>query len=180
LVSHSKEHIDLARKLSTQAREDAPHYQHEMVGYNYRLSNVSAGIGRGQMMVLDERIAQRRANFDRYMRLFEGLGLREKIKVQEEREIRFANRWLSAVYFDPTFFATDTSEKLRTHLERTNIESRPLWKPMHMQPVFKDCLFYGGSVCEDLFNYGLCLPSGSNLTEADWQRIEKEITIFFE
>ena len=179
LVSHSKEHIALARKLSTQAREDAPHYQHEMVGYNYRLSNVSAGIGRGQMMVLDERIAQRRANFDRYMRLFESLGLREKIKVQEEREIRFSNRWLTAVCFDPEYFDKDTSTRLRIHLEALHIESRPLWKPMHMQPVFKDFSYYGGTVCEDLFDYGLCFPSGSNLTEEEWQRIENGISDFF-
>ena len=179
LVSHSKEHIDLARKLSTQAREDAPHYQHEMVGYNYRLSNVSAGIGRGQMMVLDERITQRRANFDRYMRLFENLGLHEKIQVQEERVIRFSNRWLTAVYFNPAYFAEDTSERLRLHLDAANIEARPLWKPMHMQPIFKAYEFYGETVCEDLFNYGLCLPSGSNLSENDWQRIENQITIFF-
>ena len=179
LVSHSKEHIDLARKLSTQAREDAPHYQHEMVGYNYRLSNVSAGIGRGQMMVLDERIAQRRANFDRYMGLFERLGLREKIKVQEEREIRYSNRWLTAVYFNPKHFDKNTSKKLRLHLDAVNIEARPLWKPMHMQPVFDNCMFYGGTVCEDLFNYGLCFPSGSNLTEEEWQRIENGISEFF-
>ena len=179
LVSHSKEHIDLARKLSTQAREDAPHYQHEMVGYNYRLSNVSAGIGRGQMMVLDERIAQRRANFDRYMGLFERLGLREKIQIQEEREIRYSNRWLTAVYFDPAYFPGDTSERLRLHLDAVNIEARPLWKPMHMQPVFKAYEFYGGTVCEDLFNYGLCLPSGSNLTEEQWQCIENGISEFF-
>ena len=179
LVSHRKEHIDLARKLSTQAREDAPYYQHEMVGYNYRLSNVSAGIGRGQLMVLDERITQRRANFDRYMRLFENLGLLEKIEVQEERVIRFSNRWLTAVYFDPVYFAGDTSERLRLHLEALNIESRPLWKPMHLQPVFKDCSYYGGAVCEDLFDYGLCFPSGSNLTEEEWQRIENGISDFF-
>jgi dTDP-4-amino-4,6-dideoxygalactose transaminase len=180
LVSHSKEYIDLARKLSTQAREDAPHYQHEMVGYNYRLSNISAGIGRGQMMVLEERIKQRRANFNRYMRLFENLGLREKIQIQEEREIRFSNRWLTAVYFNPKYFAKDTSKKLRIYLESLNIESRPLWKPMHLQPVFEDCSYYGGSVCEDLFDHGLCFPSGSNLTEEDWQRIEGAITKYFQ
>ena len=180
LVSHSKEHIDLARKLSTQAREDAPHYQHEMVGYNYRLSNISAGIGRGQMMVLEERIKQRRANFNRYMRLFENLGLREKIQIQEEREIRFSNRWLTAVYFDPKYFNLNTSKRLRMYLETENIESRPLWKPMHLQPVFEDCKFYGGSVCEDLFDHGLCFPSGSNLTEEDWQRIEGAITKYFQ
>ena len=180
LVSHSKEHIDLARKLSTQAREDAPHYQHEMVGYNYRLSNISAGIGRGQMMVLEERIKQRRANFNLYMRLFENLGLREKIQIQEEREIRFSNRWLTAVYFDPKYFNLNTSKRLRMYLETENIESRPLWKPMHLQPVFEDCKFYGGSVCEDLFDHGLCFPSGSNLTEEDWQRIEGAITKYFQ
>ena len=179
LVSHSKEHIDLARKLSTQAREDAPHYQHEMVGYNYRLSNVSAGIGRGQLMVLDERISQRRANFDRYMRLFERLGLCGKIQIQEERVIRFSNRWLTAVCFNPEYFDKDTSMKLRLHLEALNIESRPLWKPMHLQPVFKDCSYYGGAVCESLFDYGLCFPSGSNLTEEEWQRIENGISDFF-
>ncbi|MDB3991464.1 DegT/DnrJ/EryC1/StrS family aminotransferase, partial [Schleiferiaceae bacterium] len=179
LVGNNKEHMDLALKLSTQAREDAPFYQHEMVGFNYRLSNVCAGIGRGQMLVLDERIAQRRANFDRYMRLFERLGLREKIQIQEERVIRFSNRWLTAVYFDPKHFDKNTSKKLRLHLDSANIEARPLWKPMHMQPVFDDCMFYGGTVCEDLFNYGLCLPSGSNLTEEEWQRIENEISDFF-
>ena len=179
LVGNNKEHMDLALKLSTQAREDAPFYQHEMVGFNYRLSNVCAGIGRGQMLVLEKRIAQRRANFNRYMRLFESLGLREKMKVQEEREIRYSNRWLTAVYFDPAYFPGDTSERLRLHLDAANIEARPLWKPMHMQPVFKAYEFYGGTVCEDLFNYGLCLPSGSNLNENDWQRIENQITIFF-
>ena len=171
LVSENKGYIDLARKLGTQAREDTPHYEHEMIGFNYRLSNVSAGIGRGQMMVLDERISQRRENFNRYMRLFENLGLREKIKVQEEREIRFSNRWLTAVYFNPKHFDKDTSKNFRIHLEALNIESRPLWKPMHMQPVFKDCVFFGGTVCEDLFNYGLCLPSGSNLNEDEWNKI---------
>ena len=93
------------------------------------------------------------------MRLFENLGLREKIEVQEERVIRFSNRWLTAVYFDPVYFAGDTPEKLRIHLDALNIESRQLWKPMHLQPVFKDCRFYGGSVCEKLFNHGLFFPS---------------------
>ena len=179
LIGKEEVHIELARKLSTQAREDAPHYQHEMIGYNYRLSNVSAGIGRGQMLVLNYRIQQRRSNFERYMRLFEELGLSQHIGIQEEGDDKFANRWLTAIYFDPTHFSSAIPEKLRLHLEKENIESRPLWKPMHMQPIFKDALYYGGTVCEDLFNHGICLPSGSNLTEDDWKRIESSIKAFF-
>lgn len=179
LIGQNEDNINLARKLSTQAREDAPHYQHEMIGYNYRLSNVSAGIGRGQMLVLNDRINQRRANFDRYIKLFTKLGLSSHIKFQEEGSSRFSNRWLTALYLDPSHFEENVCENLRLFLEAKNIESRPLWKPMHMQPIFKNCPYYGGTVAEDLFNYGICLPSGSNLTDRDWERIESGIEEFF-
>jgi dTDP-4-amino-4,6-dideoxygalactose transaminase len=179
LIGQNEDDVNLARKLSTQAREDAAHYQHEMIGYNYRLSNVSAGIGRGQMLVLNNRIVQRRANFERYIRLFLKLGFSKHIKFQLEGTTRFSNRWLTAIYFDPSHFKENVCEKLRLFLEAKNIESRPLWKPMHMQPVFKNCHYYGGKVAEDLFNYGICLPSGSNLTDQDWERIESGIEEFF-
>lgn len=179
LIGNEAKHINLAKKLSTQAREDAPYYEHEMIGYNYRLSNVSAGIGRGQMMVLDEHIQKRRANFERYMSLFKQMGKEEGIQIQIEGGIRFANRWLTAVYLNPKYFGENASNLLRLHLEQKNIEARPLWKPMHMQPIFKNSIYYGGNVCEDLFNHGICLPSGSNLTEQDWERIESSIISHF-
>ena len=177
LVSASSENIQLARKLATQARDDAPHYQHSMIGYNYRMSNICAGIGRGQMEVLDERIKQRRANFERYLKIFEKLGW--NAEYQNEREGVYANRWLSAFYFEPKVFGLHFREELRLFLESLNIESRPLWKPMHLQPVYKDCQYFGKwHNAEKVFDFGLCLPSGSNLTEEEWHRIENAIKEF--
>ena len=177
LVSASSEKIQLARKLATQARDDAPHYQHSMIGYNYRMSNICAGIGRGQMEVLDERIKQRRANFERYLKIFKKLGW--NAEYQNEREEVFANRWLSAFYFEPKVFGLHFREELRLFLETLNIESRPLWKPMHLQPVYEGCQYFGkGNKAEKIFDFGLCLPSGSNLTEEEWQRIESAIIEF--
>ena len=177
LVSASSERIKLARKLATQARDDAPHYQHSMIGYNYRMSNICAGIGRGQMEVLSERVEQRRANFERYLRLFDTIGW--KVEFQNEREGVFANRWLSAFYFEPKIFGLNFREELRLFLESLNIESRPLWKPMHLQPVYEGCQYFGKwHQAEKIFDYGLCLPSGSNLTEVEWQRIENAIQNF--
>ena len=177
LVSASDNNIKLARKLATQARDDAPHYQHSMIGYNYRMSNICAGIGRGQMEVLPERIEQRRSNFNRYLRLFDKLGW--AVEYQNERENTYANRWLSAFYFEPKIFGLNFREELRLFLETLNIESRPLWKPMHLQPVYEHCQYFGKLHCaENIFDFGLCLPSGSNLSEEEWQRIENAIVEF--
>lgn len=179
LVSDDSDKIQLARKLATQARDDAPHYQHSMIGYNYRMSNICAGIGRGQMEVLPQRIEQRRANFERYLALFKKLGW--EIEYQIEREGTYANRWLSAFYFEPKIFGLNFREELRLFLESLNIESRPLWKPMHLQPVYEGCKYFGKwHSAEKVFDYGLCLPSGSNLTEQEWTRIEFALTKFSE
>ena len=177
LISDKAENISLARKLATQARDDAPHFQHSLIGYNYRMSNICAGIGRGQMEVLSMRIEQRRSNFDRYMALFSEL--RWSIKVQMEREGTYANRWLTAVYFNPEKHGEDFREELRLYLESLNIESRPLWKPMHLQPVYEGSQYFGiENNAERIFNYGLCLPSGSNLSKDEWDRIEKALKSF--
>ena len=177
LVSHDKDKIALARKLATQARDDAPHYQHSLIGYNYRMSNICAGIGRGQMEVLQDRIEQRRANFSRYQALFNKINW--DVEFQVERQGTFANRWLSAFYFDPDIHGQNFRESLRLHLDALNIESRPLWKPMHLQPVYDGYLYFGReNNAERIFNYGLCLPSGSNLTEEEWSRIESAINEF--
>ena len=177
LVSATAENISLARKLATQARDDAPHYQHSLIGYNYRMSNICAGIGRGQMEVLSERIEQRRSNFNRYMALFTELGW--DIDVQVEREGTFANRWLTAIYFNPETYGEGFREELRLYLESFNIESRPLWKPMHLQPVYEGSVYFGSeNNAERIFDFGLCLPSGSNLTEEEWSRIEGAIRDF--
>jgi dTDP-4-amino-4,6-dideoxygalactose transaminase len=172
LASNNKEWIDNARFLATQARDNAPHYQHSTIGYNYRLSNVLAGIGRGQMQVLDERVAARRAMFEFYDGLFENV---DGISLLAEPEGYFSNRWLTTILVDPEKTNGITRENIRLHLETDNIESRPLWKPMHMQPVFENAKFYGNGVCERLFENGLCLPSGSNLTDDDRNRIKAKL-----
>jgi dTDP-4-amino-4,6-dideoxygalactose transaminase len=172
LASNNQDLIDQARFLATQARDEAPHYQHSRIGYNYRLSNVLAGIGRGQMAVLDERIAQRRANFARYQDYFATKNAAGyHIRFQEENAHSFSNRWLSAILVDPTLNKGLDREKIRLALGEENIEARPLWKPMHLQPVFADCQYYGSNISETLFDQGLCLPSGSNLTDQDFDRI---------
>jgi dTDP-4-amino-4,6-dideoxygalactose transaminase len=172
LVSQDESLINKARFLATQARDDVPHYQHSEIGYNYRLSNVLAGLGRGQMQVLPKRVAQRRANFERYRHYF-GLW-NEKgfvIKFQEEPAGSHSNRWLSAILVDPATNKGLTREDIRMALDAKNIEARPLWKPMHLQPVFKEHPFFGDGTSEKLFDNGLCLPSGSNLTQEDFTRI---------
>jgi dTDP-4-amino-4,6-dideoxygalactose transaminase len=169
LVSHSKEYVQKARFLSTQARDNAPHYQHSEVGFNYRMSNIVAGIGRGQMEVLDERVAQRRANNLRYRDYFDGI---EVVELQSEpNDDYFSNFWLTAVIIDPVKTGGIDREQVRLEMEAENIECRPLWKPMHIQPLFEGSRFFGEGVCVDLFEKGLCLPSGSNLTDADFERI---------
>lgn len=175
LVCKTKTQKDKAVFLSTQARDTAPHYQHSEVGYNYRMSNISAGIGRGQMEVLEERIAARRKNHNFYVVLFEDF---EGVEVfSEPNEDYFSNHWLSAITVDSDL-AGFSREDLRLKLEKYNIESRPLWKPMHLQPVFADTPYYGGTVAENLFENGLCLPSGSNLTDEDRMRIKLVIDSF--
>ena len=163
--------------LATQARDDAPHYEHTTVGYNYRLSNISAGIGRGQMQVLDKHIGFRRSMHHFYVDKFDKI---EGVQVfTEPSDDYFSNHWLSAIIVDPQMTGGITREDLRHAFAKAEIESRPLWKPMHMQPIFKDAPYYGNTVSEQLFDKGLCLPSGSNLTDDDRDRIEKVIFTVF-
>jgi dTDP-4-amino-4,6-dideoxygalactose transaminase len=177
LVSKNKDYIDQARFLATQARDEAPHYQHSQIGYNYRMSNIVAGIGRGQMEVLDERVAQRRANNQSYREFFEGV---EGITFQTEPNTDyFSNYWLTAILIDPAETGGISREDVRLALDEENIESRPLWKPMHLQPVYEGTKFFGAGVCEQLFEQGLCLPSGSNLTEIEFERIFDALTKIF-
>jgi dTDP-4-amino-4,6-dideoxygalactose transaminase len=172
LLSDDEEVIQKTRFLSTQARDDAPHYQHSQIGYNYRLSNILAGIGRGQMQVLDKRVAARRRNFERYATYFERVNSEGyAIELQPEPEGTHSNRWLTAITVDPATNRGITRESLRATFETKNIDSRPLWKPMHLQPVFKNYPFYGDGLSEHLFDQGLCLPSGTNLGENDFNRI---------
>ena len=176
LISDYQSLIEKAKFLATQARDDAPHYQHTQIGYNYRISNILAGIGRGQMEVLTERIEQRRS-INQWYRDF--LSRMEGVQFQSEpNEKYFSNFWLTAITVDPEKTGV-TQEVVRKKLLTNNIESRPLWKPMHLQPVFKDCLYYGGGVSANLFETGLCLPSGSNLGEEDKNRIQESILELF-
>lgn len=170
LVCHSQEEKDKAVFLSTQARDEAPHYQHSHIGYNYRMSNITAGIGRGQMEVLPDRINARRKMHAFYTELFKDI--RGIQLLTEPNEDYFSNHWLSVIHIDEQLVGFDR-EVLRLAFLEDNIETRPLWKPMHLQPVFSGAPYYGEQVAETLFNNGLCLPSGSNLTEADRQRIVK-------
>ncbi len=164
LIVPSEDYKNKAVFLSTQARDDAPHYEHSSVGYNYRMSNIVAGIGRGQMEVLDERVAARRKNFEFYKK---NLSQFSNIEFLEEPEGFYSNRWLTCIKTD----SYETRELIRLALLEDDIESRPLWKPMHMQPIFEKYLHFTNSTSEDLFNKGLCLPSGSNLSQYDLDRI---------
>jgi dTDP-4-amino-4,6-dideoxygalactose transaminase len=178
LVSNSQGYVEKARFLSTQARDNAPHYQHSEVGYNYRMSNIVAGIGRGQMEVLDKRVAQRRANNFRYRAYFKDI---EGVELQSEpNEDYFSNFWLTAILIDPEKTGGIDREQVRLAMEAENIECRPLWKPMHLQPVFEGSRFFGEGVCVELFDRGLCLPSGSNLQENDLNRIFSVLDKFFD
>ncbi|HYR08002.1 MAG TPA: aminotransferase class I/II-fold pyridoxal phosphate-dependent enzyme [Longimicrobium sp.] len=171
LVARSGEMAAHARKLATQARDPAPHYEHSEVGYNYRLSNVLAAIGRGQLAVLPDRVAARRANFAYYARALGGL---PGVQLQPEAPWGTHSRWLTCLTLDPAAFGADR-ERVRLALEAENIEARPLWKPMHLQPVFAGLPCHGGAVAADLFERGLCLPSGSSLTEADLARVARAV-----
>jgi len=194
LLGDDEAMIKKSRFLATQARDDAPHYQHSEVGYNYRMSNIVAGIGRGQMKVLDEHVALRRENHQFY---FDNLGqswLTDKrgekmtggesptgVYFLKEPEGYFSNRWLSTVIINPEETGGVTREDIRIALEEENIECRPLWKPMHMQPLYKDAPYYGNGMAEMLFEYGLCLPSGSNMSKGDLEKVlyflRKELNI---
>jgi dTDP-4-amino-4,6-dideoxygalactose transaminase len=171
LVADDREFIDHARKLATQARDPAPHYQHSEIGYNYRLSNILAGVGRAQLQVLPERVQARRRNFAFYQ---EALGHLAGIGFMPEAAWGCHNRWLTVILIDPTRFGADR-EAVRLALEAENIEARPVWKPMHRQPVFAAYECVGGAVAEALFRDGLCLPSGSNLTAADLARVSAAV-----
>ena len=176
MVCHTQEDKDQAIFLSTQARDDAPHYQHSQIGYNYRMSNIIAGIGRGQMEVLKDRVEARRKMHDFYIEIFKDI---EGVEVfSEPSDDYYSNHWLSAIVIDEKVVGKNR-EDLRLVFLNENIESRPLWKPMHLQPVFVDAPYYGTNVAEKLFDDGLCLPSGSNLSDYDRLRIEKIITEFF-
>jgi dTDP-4-amino-4,6-dideoxygalactose transaminase len=172
LLSEDAEMIEKARFLATQARDAAPHYQHSQIGYNYRMSNVLAGIGRGQLEVLNDRVAARRKNFERYEKYFSNYNKTGfKIQFQEEPDGYCSNRWLTCILVDPLFNKGLTRETIRLAMELENIETRPLWKPMHQQPVFASAKNYINGVSDKLFENGLCLPSGSNLTEEEFERI---------
>jgi dTDP-4-amino-4,6-dideoxygalactose transaminase len=167
LVSDDEELIRRTRHLATQARDPAPWYQHSETGFNYRLSNVLAAIGRGQLRGLPEKIAARRRNFERYQ---EALGGLPGVRFQPEAPGGRSIRWLTCLTIDPAAFGADR-EAVRVALEAADIEARPVWKPMHLQPVFAGCPVRGGRVAEEVFAHGLCLPSGSNLSDTDLERI---------
>jgi dTDP-4-amino-4,6-dideoxygalactose transaminase len=167
LVSANKEYIDHARFLATQARDQAPHYQHSHIGYNYRLSNILAAIGRGQLENLDKKIAKRK-DINRFYR--EAFADIDGIKFMPIAPYGEPNYWLTCITVDPSQSGA-SREDIRLALEKENIESRPLWKPMHLQPIFQSCRVRGGAVTENLFADGLCLPSGSGMTTSDLQRV---------
>ncbi len=168
LLSNDKKFIDKAKFLATQARDNAPYYQHTEIGFNYRMSNVLAGIGRGQMQVIEERVKKRRCIYDFYktnLSKYEGVTF-----IEEPNEVFYSNRWLTTIIIDPLKSGT-TFEKVRIELEKVNIESRPLWKPMHLQPVFSSYPSYMNETSEGLFSKGLCLPSGSNMSDEDCWKV---------
>ncbi|WP_426430427.1 DegT/DnrJ/EryC1/StrS family aminotransferase [Winogradskyella sp. HB-48] len=172
LVTRTEAQKKKAVFLATQARDNAPHYQHTHIGYNYRMSNIVAGIGRGQMTILDSHVEKRRSNHELYYNTFKD---NDQITFLHEPEGHFSNRWLSCIQLD----SFETREGLRLALEKENIESRPLWKPMHLQPIFKDAPSYLNGVSEELFDRGLCLPSGSNLSKEELDRVILAINTYF-
>ena len=175
LLSNDTKALEKARFLVTQAKDHAPHYQHSEIGYNYRMSNIAAAIGVGQLKVLNERIAARRVNHEFYMDLLDAV---PGISFLPEPKGYSSNRWLSCVLIDAEKTGR-TAEEVRLHLEQDNIESRPLWKPMHLQPLFESAPYYGQQVAETLFDHGLCLPSGSNLTVGEKERIASQLKTVF-
>ncbi len=178
LICSTEAEAAKSKFYATQARDQAPHYQHSEIGYNYRLSNICAGIGRGQMTVL-QKYVDRRREINQYYR--QKLGHIQGISFQTEPDSRYSsNYWLTSILVNPELTGGKTREDLRIFLDVENIETRPLWKPMHLQPVFKDAPFYGNGTSEALFRDGLCLPSGSILTDEDLDRVSEAILRFFE
>jgi dTDP-4-amino-4,6-dideoxygalactose transaminase len=171
LVSDDPHLVDHARKLASQARDPVPHYEHSEIGYTYRMSNLLAAVGRAQLRVLDDRVRRRREIFDHYR---QALGDLPGVDFMPEAPWGCSNRWLTVLTVDPDA-AGFTREDLRLALEAENIEARPVWKPMHLQPVFRDCEIAGGGVSEELFDRGLCLPSGSAMTDADLDRVVEAV-----
>jgi dTDP-4-amino-4,6-dideoxygalactose transaminase len=177
IITKTKALKDKALFFATQSRDDAPHYQHSEIGYNYRMSNICAGIGRGQMEVLEERVNLRRKMHAFYVDLFQDIpGVSVFTAANEDY---FANYWLSSILIEPQLTNGIDRETVRLAFEAENIESRPLWKPMHLQPIFEEYPYYGNNVSETLFKKGLCLPSGSNLTDSDRARISQVINSLF-
>ena len=177
IVTKTSTQKEKAVFYATQSRDNAPHYQHSEIGYNYRMSNICAGIGRGQMEVLDEHVALRRAMHEFYVDIFASI---EGVDVfSSPNDDYFANYWLTAITIDANKTNGISGENLRLAFDAVNIESRPLWKPMHLQPIFERYPYYGSNVAQKLFENGLCLPSGSNLTDTDRERIEKVILQVF-
>jgi dTDP-4-amino-4,6-dideoxygalactose transaminase len=180
LVSKSRELIEKARFLSTQARDEAPHYEHSQMGFNYRMSNLLAGVGLGQLAVLQERVRARRRNFRKYQHYFRELKMRGfHVRMCHEPAEFFSNRWLTVILVDPGCCQGVTREKLRLAFGKARIETRPMWKPMHLQPLFREAPCYGGRISERLFDQGLCLPSGSALTAGDFERITRVMNTVF-
>ena len=175
LVSNNKKLIERAKFLATQARDEGSHYQHSVIGYNYRISNVCAAIGLGQLDVLSHRIERKREIFNFYKTSLSDIS---DITFLEEKNKCFSNYWLTTILLDSN--STIDTNSLRSYMLKNNIECRPLWKPMHMQPVFSDCLSYTNGVSEDLFNRGICLPSGTNMSTEDLERVVNNIRDIYE
>jgi dTDP-4-amino-4,6-dideoxygalactose transaminase len=175
LVCNDKNKINKAKFLATQARDNAVHYEHSEIGYNYRMSNVCAAIGLGQLKVLSDRIRKKREIFNFYKNELSDI---RGITFLEEFKGAFSNYWLTTILFEENSIID--REKLRLSLEKHNIESRPLWKPMHLQPIFNDCRSYVNGVSEDLFNRGLCLPSGTSMTHEDMKRVVGKVKELYE
>jgi dTDP-4-amino-4,6-dideoxygalactose transaminase len=175
LVTADKKLADNARFLSQQARDPAPHYQHSVLGFNYRMSNVLAAVGRAQLETLEKRVAARRRNFDLYQKALGGI---PGVSFMPEAASGRSNRWLTCLLIDRSVRGV-TPERLRRALETHNIESRPIWKPLHLQPLFRGCRKLGGAVAEDIFRRGLCLPSGSDMREDDVARVSKIVAKAF-
>lgn len=178
-MSSDKKYVEHSRFLATQARDQAPYYQHSEIGYNYRLSNISAGIGRGQMEVLNDRVAKRREIFNRYKEAFSGI---DRIEMMPEVDGMVPNRWLSTLTIND-YNSIDQVVNVINKLNEKNIETRALWKPLHLQPVFQGVKMYyhdnNLSVSEKLFNSGLCLPSGSNMTDSEQEFVIDEFKKIF-
>jgi dTDP-4-amino-4,6-dideoxygalactose transaminase len=177
IVTRTKEKKDRVLFLAMQSRDNTPHYEHSEIGYNYRLSNISAGIGRGQMEVLNSRVQLRRDMHHFYINVFKSIDEVSVFSIPNDDY--FSNYWLTTILVEPNSAKGVNREALRLAFDKVNIESRPLWKPMHLQPIFAHHPYYGGTIAETLFENGLCLPSGSNLTDAEMDRIKKVILDFF-